>query len=279
MADEDEGLDGGQEGNEGNEGNEGGGEDRSWIPEDLREEPSLKVIKNVPALAKSFVEAQKLIGARDEGSVKLPGEDATPEELAEFYGKMGRPETSAGYNLTTPDDLPEGMQWDDGMVEWFGNAAHAAGLSQAQANGLMKAYNDQQYAIGHEGQKALGTEMKALQDHWGDDFKGNVELGTRSLERLLPQEDVQGLKTLLDTSGIGNNPLMLKYAYQVGKMLKEDGYIMSDGHGGVLGADAAKTEIAAINEDKSHAHWNPEDPGHKAAVERMAELFRTAYTT
>lgn len=262
---------------DGGDGGDGGGEDRSWIPEDLREEKSLAAIKDVGGLAKSYVEAQKLIGARQEGSVKIPGEDATPEDWAEFYNKTGRPESAGEYGFVKPETLPDGVQWDEGMVAWFGNAAHAAGLSKAQAGSLMKAWNDQQYSIGHETQKTMKAGLGKLQEDWGDQFDGRVELGLRGIERLLPAGDVEELKGLLDATGIGNQPIMLKYAYQVGKMLKEDGYIMGDGHGGVLGADSAKAKIASINADKSHAHWDPEAQGHKEAVEEMAQLFKTAY--
>jgi len=123
----------------------------------------------------------------------------------------------------------------------------------------------------------MEQELGALQESWGDQFDGRVELGLRGIERLLPAEEVTQLKTLMDSSGVGNHPLMLKYAYQVGKMLKEDGYIIGDGKGGVLGAESAKARIAEINADQKHAHWNPDAPGHKEAVGEMARLFQTAY--
>jgi len=278
MAEEDEGLQGGQEGNEGGDGSqEGGGEDRSWIPEDLRGEKSLDAIKDVPGLAKSYVEAQKLIGARDEGSVKIPGEDATPEDWAEFYGKTGRPESAEGYGLVKPDDIPDGVQWDEGMVDWFGKVAHGAGLSKAQAHGLMNSWNDMQYAMGHEAQKTMKLDIDNLKETWGDQFKGNVELGMRGIERLLPANEVKELNAALESSGMGNRAIMLKWAYQVGKLLKADGYIMGDSQSGFVGADAAKAKIAEITADKTHPHNIMDDPGHDAAVKEMTLLFKTAY--
>ena len=248
------------------------GDDRSWIPEDLREEKSLGAIKDVAGLAKSYVEAQKMIG----GSVRLPKEDATPEETAEFYAKMGRPESPEGYEFDKPD-LPEGVDWDEGLVDWFGKAAHSAGLNKSQAAALMQSWNDQQFSRAHSGQKEMKAALEGLREEWGNNFDGRVELGLRGIETLLPAEEVTQFKALLDSSGLGNHPLMLKFAHKVGSMLKEDGYIMGDGHGGVLGAETAKAKIDEINKDPKHAHWDENHPAHQEAVKEMAKLFKIAY--
>jgi len=254
------------------EGQGGQADWRSGLPEDLKTEKSLESFKDVGGLAKSYVEGQKLIG----GSVRVPKDDATPEDWAKFHSKMGRPDDVAGYGFVKPE-MPEGVEWDEGLVDWFGKTAHDAGLSKAQAGKLVQAWNDNQFSQAHEAQKTMKQELGALQESWGDQFDGRVELGLRGIERLLPAEEVTQLKALMDSSGIGNHPLMLKYAYQVGKLMKEDGYIVSSSSGGVLGAESAKAEIAAINEDQKHAHWNPDMPGHAEAVERMANLFKTAF--
>jgi len=265
------GDDGDDQGDNGG-GQDGGGDSRDWIPEDLRDEKSLDAIKDVGGLAKSYVEAQKMIG----GSVRIPGEDATPEDWDAFHAKMGRPDNPEDYGLVKPD-LPEGVEWDEGMVEWFGKASHKAGLSKTQAGALMESWNEIQFNKAHAGQKDMKAALDGLKESWGDKFDGRVELGLRGIERLLPAEDVTQFKGLLDSTGLGNHPLMLKFAYQVGNMLKEDGYIMGDGQGGVLGADSAKAKIAEINADKSHAHWDDTNPGHRAAVAEMAQLFKIAY--
>jgi len=65
-----------------------------WIaslPTELQSEKSLQSFKDLPALAKSYVEAQKMIG----GSIRLPKPDAPPEErekvIGDIYTKLGRP--------------------------------------------------------------------------------------------------------------------------------------------------------------------------------------------
>jgi len=246
--------------------------DRDWIPEDLRGEKSLDAIKDVPGLTKSYVEAQKMIG----GSVRIPKEGATPEEWAEFHTKMGRPDDVAGYEFVKPE-LPAGVDWDEGLMDWFGKTAHDAGLSKGQANKLMEAWNDNQFTQAHDGQKALGTEVRDLKDLWGDKYDGNVELGVRAVETLLPADEVKDFKQIIDSTGVGNRSVVLKMFAAMGNILKADGYIIGDGHGGALGPESAKAKIAEINNDMKHPHNVPDDPGHEEAVKEMTQLFKTAY--
>ena len=65
------------------------------IPEELREHPSLSPIKDVGNLARSYVNAQRLIGS---DKIPLP-KNPTDEDLDNIYSKLGRPETPEGYEL------------------------------------------------------------------------------------------------------------------------------------------------------------------------------------
>ena len=243
------------------------------IPKEFAEEKLWEPLKGkpVPEILKAYANAEKMIG----GSVRIPKEDAKPEEWAAFYKKMGRPDTVEGYNIQKPDKLPDGVTWNDDLTSWFAKTAHENGLSKNQVQKIMKSWNEVETAKAHSAQKEMGQRLSKLQEQWGDEFAGRVELGVRGIERLMPKEEVTEFKALLDTTGIGNHPLMIKYAHLVGKMLQEDGYIIGDGKGGALGAEAAKKEIAAINADQAGPYWN-DGPGHKEAVERMNKLHRIA---
>ena len=97
------------------------------LPEDLRSESSLQSFKDTGALAKSYINAQKLIGS----SVRIPADDASPEakqeflnkikgidgvvvkptgdeEKGDFFNKLGRPEDKEGYKL---QDLVSAGNW------------------------------------------------------------------------------------------------------------------------------------------------------------------------
>jgi hypothetical protein len=121
---------------------QGGADWRSSIPDDIRGEKSLADIKDVGALAKGYVESQKMIGR----SIRIPGKDAEKTDFDAFYGKLrevpgvvympdgadeaamgdlytklGRPESPDKYQLKRPDNLPEGMVYNESMeprINW-----------------------------------------------------------------------------------------------------------------------------------------------------------------
>src|SRR3990172_11892156 len=82
---------------------------RAALPADLQADKSLEQFKGKdwaevgPTLAKGYVETKKMVG----GSLKVPKEDATPEEQAAFYTALGRPETPDKYETKVPELPPD----------------------------------------------------------------------------------------------------------------------------------------------------------------------------
>ena len=68
-------------------------------------------------------EMESLIGR----SVRLPGEDATDEDVAGFYDRMTerlRPDDPSGYQYELPEGLPEEMPYDADFVDAWRNFSH-----------------------------------------------------------------------------------------------------------------------------------------------------------
>ena len=74
---------------------------KASLSEDLRNDPSLSSISDVGSLAKSFVHAQRMVGA---DKVAIPKDDASPDDWNEYYNRLGRPEK---YEISKPQ-LAEG---------------------------------------------------------------------------------------------------------------------------------------------------------------------------
>ncbi len=110
---------------------------RTAIPEEIRDHKSLTHINDIGALAKSYVHAQQMIGA---DKVVLPSKSATEEEWADFYTKIGRPESPDGYQLEV-NNLEEGIEPDENVLAWFKQTAHEAGMTPQQAQHMLNAYN------------------------------------------------------------------------------------------------------------------------------------------
>ena len=80
----------------------------SSMPVGLRDEPSLQTFDSVDKLAKSYVNAVKMIGGNPDNLIPLPQEG---ESWDSFYNQLGRPEQADGYDF--------GEDVDEKLIEFF----------------------------------------------------------------------------------------------------------------------------------------------------------------
>jgi hypothetical protein len=251
---------------------------RAGLPEDLRGEKMFENIKGKdwveagPTLAKGYRDAQKLVGS---GIMRVPGKDAKPEEVAKWksenLGKLAEaglidaaPAASDKYEAKL--NLPEGRAADPKSMSRFYDVAHKNGLSDRQAQAVLDLYVELQDgardSIGGSAKEAMTT----LEREWGGAVQHNLGLAQRAVAELGGRE----LMELLDTTGLGNHPALIRVFHRVGKVLSEDDPVFAMAAGG--GADEAKTKLASIMNDPKHAYWNGEAPGHKDAVAEVRRL-------
>merc|ERR1712196_598310 len=87
------------------------------------------------SLAKSYIHAQKLVGA---DKIPVPNKHATEDDWNAVYSKLGRPETPDGYKF----NLPEDQKVNEEGLKVFADHAHKLGLLPNQAEGMVKFYNE-----------------------------------------------------------------------------------------------------------------------------------------
>ena len=255
-----------------------GGENwRDTLPEDIRDDPSLEPIKDIPNLAKSYINAQRMVGA---DKVVIPGDDATDEERAQFFQKLGRPENPDGYGITKPSDLPEGMPYDEEYVKEFVAQAHTLGLTTNQAMGLWKwgmerDVNRFQTTV-QEMEQARQEAETALRKEWGKAYDERMA----GIKFLVDKFGGDEVRKVFDSTGIGNNPALAKFLADIANEFSEDTLRgMGEPRFGTKSPAEAKKEIQELWADKKFldAYWNPKHPGNKAAKERMQGLYALAY--
>lgn len=254
------------------------GEDwKASLPEDLRQDPSLADIQDVPNLAKGFINAQKLIG-RDK--IPVPGEDAPPEEWDRVFNRLGRPATPEEYSVEMPETLPEGFQLDDELQKGFLEKAHKLGLTAKQAAGLarwmvdtdIQGYND----IVRDDQLAMAEGEKALRAKWGKAYDQNVARARWLLDEFGDNDTAR----LIEKAGFTSNPVFIGFLGNIASKMGED---TLKGSGfqqfNVMTPEAATTEIARLRGDKDFmAKYQSKDPAvRKAAIEKMQQLFIQAH--
>jgi hypothetical protein len=71
----------------------------SWkdsISEEYRADPNIEKFTEIDALAKSYINATKMIG---QDKVAIPNNNSTEDQWNEVYAKLGRPESPDKYSL------------------------------------------------------------------------------------------------------------------------------------------------------------------------------------
>lgn len=241
------------------------------LPEELQKSGSLEAIQDIPSLVKSYINAQKLIGA---DKIPMPSKHATPEEWRAVYHKLGLPQDVKDYKI----ELPKDAAIDESFTPEFAKKAHELGIMPQQAQNLMNWFNDLNKKAMEDASKNYQTQVQegisSLRKEWGASFDQEVAAAQAAVEHLGGPE----FKAYLAKNGLDNDPVLAKVFAKVGAMLKEDGVnVGGNAVGtGALSPAAAQDQINQIMGDMNHPYWHGDHPGHKAAVEEMSKLHRFA---
>lgn len=252
---------------------------KEQLPEDMRGDVSLKDIADIPALAKSYIHAQGMVGA---DKVVIPKDGASDEEMTAFYTKLGRPETSDKYEIKNPDNIPEGFPLSEDLVKGFRENAHKLGLSSKQAGDLytwflndeIKVFNDAK----RENEEAVASATKQLRTDWAKAFDTKVS----QIETMINTYGDDDLRNYLKETGVNNDARFIRFLGKVAENFGED-TLIGKGHAefGVMTPEAAQARIAELKGDKDFMarYQNRDVTIRKEAVKRMQELYEFAYPT
>lgn len=248
----------------------------TWTPPDWakdvpQEHHALLKAKNykTPAdVVNAYASAQKLISA---DKIPLPGKDGVWD--AESAKKLGIPEKPDGYQYKKPE-LPQGMKWDETFEKAALPVAHSLGLTPKQLEGLMTFYAAHQA----EQFKGMGVQMQqgrteaeaALRQEFGPQYDARMTQALRVVQSLGGPE----VQAVLNETGAGNRPELVKFFAKIGAMMGED-QLKSGASGGFgMGREEAKAEITKLLQHPARMDRN--HPEHRYYLERMAELQKIA---
>ena len=246
------------------------------IPEELREHPSLSPIKDVENLARSYVNAQRLIGA---DKVPLPV-NPTDEDLDNIYSKLGRPETAEGYEIGV-----DGNIITEDIAQSYADVAHKLRLTPDQASGILEYYKGMtnsasEMSVEAETQQRNQTEM-TLRKEWGDDFDARIQDAGKIAQQFGGGELLE--MQLADGTKVGNHPDFIKAFAKIAEFrqsVTSEDTVSDAPTSSMVTRQSAQQEIDAIMNDKSHAYWDRKNViGRQQAIERVQDLMGVLHGT
>lgn len=197
-----------------------------------------------------------------EKGVRVPGEDADPNEVSQFYQALGRPEEPTGYSWEKPEDVPI----DEETFEQARTALHAAGLSDSQFAKVMDFYTgqtqQQMEAAQKQQEQALDKTLETLREQWGADFDKKMS----ATNHLINQ---QGWGEMLSRTGLYADPEVINMLASVATSVGED---TLSGPG--MGVISAEQEMKNLKQ--SDAYRDKNHPDHRMVKERILSLYPKA---
>ena len=235
------------------------------IPENFREEKSLENFNNMEDFVKSYLHAQKLVGA---DKIPVPNKHATEEDWNEVFKRLGAPSDPNDYKYDLKD-----QEMDQGQVQEFNKTAHRLGLLPKQAEGLIKFYNEMNVnnAASQEeaaAQAQMNVEAE-LKKEFGPQFNKRLDQAKRLAVNSLGQDFLENTY-LKDGSRLGDNLNVIKAFSDLADKLSEDPIIQGDGTSYMTAKDIEK-EITELTQEGS-AYWDKNHINHQKAVDEVLKL-------
>jgi len=221
---------------------------------------------------------EKFVGAEKAGrGVIIPKADATPEEQAAFWRKVGAPEKPDGYKLSE-------TVLKDPVIVKIRDKAHTLGVPKQQFEALIGLYESEAAALikGQETIRAQAAEqeMTALYAEWQQaGMKDqNIELSRRAVASFIPGKTKEEKGAVLSKieAAIGAGNTMRLFA-NIGAGLGEHAFLQGEnaGNSSVVTPEAARIKIKELQSDKA---WSDKFiKGDADAKAEWTRLHKIAY--
>ena len=248
---------------------------KSWkeaIPEDLRNDPNISKFTELEALAKSYVNATRMIG---QDKVAVPNNNSTDDQWNEVYDKLGRPESPDKYKLEVKSDV---VPLDESAVKSFAENAHQLGLNNKQAQGILEFYKNSMEGSAQQNQIDMETAQanaeQELRKEWGGNYEANIKKAGAVAKANMDANilDMQ----LKDGTRLGDHPAIIKGFANIANLMSEDKLVSTESENVSQGIDY-DAEISKIVNDRDGPYWNKAHPDHDKIVQKVFNL-RTMMT-
>ena len=241
----------------------------SWkdsISEVYRNDPNIEKFTEADALAKSYINAVKMIG---QDKIAIPTNNSTQEAWDEAYNKLGRPEYDTKYDLKLNSEI---LAMDENQIQSFAEQSHKLGLNNKQAQGILEFYKNNMENSAQQSKIDIETSHAQAEQHlrqeWGRDYDAKVKQAAAVAKANMP--GVLDL-VLQDGTRVGDNSEIIKGFSKIASMFSEDKMVTTESEN-VDSVKNIEQEISQMMNDKSHPYHIKGHPEHDKSIQQMLTL-------
>ena len=241
----------------------------SWkdsISEVYRNDPNIEKFTEADALAKSYINAVKMIG---QDKIAIPTNNSTQEAWDEAYNKLGRPESAAKYSLELNSEI---VAMDENQIKSFAEQSHKLGLNNKQAQGILEFYKNNMEGSAQQSKIDIETSHAQAEQHlrqeWGRDYDAKVKQAGAVAKANMP--GVLDL-VLQDGTRLGDNSEIIKGFSKIASMFAEDKMVTTESEN-VDSVKNIEQEISQMMNDKAHPYHIKGHPEHDKSIQQMLTL-------
>ena len=198
---------------------------------------------------------QQTAGTQTEGQQATGGEQTATQQQAGEQAAQGQQAEGSkpdGDQGKKPEGAPEkyefkaeeGQAFDDQVIGAFSEVAKELNLSQEAAQKVLDkmapVIASRQAEQVSAAQAAWTESAKTDKEYGGDKLQENLAVAKQALDAFGTPE----LRTLLNDSGLGNHPEVIRMFYRAGKAISQDRFVTGGG-GATSQADARKLYAAS----------------------------------
>lgn len=197
--------------------------------------------KDAATLAKIARDNQRAL--RESGRIKVPGENATEQEIAEYRAAIGVPEKPEDYARPEFKDANGNpVPYNTELTDRIFAAAHEIGLPKTAAEKLVAGEIQRQIEEYDAAVKQLQADANAHLAKWGPEKELGIKQVNAALQELgLTRQDVDHMRAM--PSGVGK---FLDAMRKVGSNFTEDTLIKGDRQTFGMTREQAQSEIDAM---------------------------------
>ncbi len=241
------------------------------LPEDLRDNPSLRNFTDAGSLAKSYVHARSMIGADNIGK---PQQSWTPDQYTQFYAETGRPQNASDYELQFDVDV------NDADLSALQQAMFDAGLAPRQAQTIAQYLNNQAQGAFETNEKyteeAVNSAIQELKSEYGQAYDQKTKMAYNAATNLLGQDKLAIFEdvVLQDGRKLGDHPDIVRMFVTLAEQIGEDS-LLGEPTELIMTPEQARAELKEVT--RLDGPYGVRDhPEHDAYVKRAQELFELA---